>query len=190
MQGNESRIQFNSFQQTAFVLLRIAIGWHFLREGFVKLSHPSWTATGYLTVSWGPFADMMHGFASNPAWMGFINVFIPWALFLGGLGLMLGLFTRISIVVGMGLLAMFYFATPPWPWELTISSVEEWSTFINSVDHAQWAANQLIGNEGNYIIVNKNMIEFLALGALLTIDSGKMAGFDVLIHQWLFGRDK
>ena len=168
MQGNESRIQFTSLQQTAFVILRIAIGWHFLREGFVKLSHPSWTA----------------------AWMSFINVFIPWALFLAGLGLMLGLFTRISIVVSMGLLAMFYFATPPWPWELTISSVEEWSTFINSVDHAQWAAQQLIGNEGNYVIVNKNMIEFLALGALLTIDSGKMAGFDVMIHQWLFGKEK
>ena len=28
------------------VLVRVAIGWHFLYEGWVKLSEPGWTAAG------------------------------------------------------------------------------------------------------------------------------------------------
>lgn len=187
MLGNSKPLEFNALQQTAIIFLRVAIGWHFMREGFVKLSHPSWTAEGYLYVSWGPMAETLQGFANNPAMMSFVNVFIPWALFLSGLGLMLGLFTRISTLVAMGLLAMFYMATPPWPWELTLTSVTEWSQLQASMGSAQWAGNFIPGNEGNYIIVNKNLVEFLALGALLTLNTGKIAGIDAVISHWLFG---
>lgn len=168
-----------------FVVLRIAIGWHFAREGFVKLSHPSFSAVGYLANAYGPFSDIFHSFAANAAMMSFINVFIPWALFLAGMGLMLGLFTRVSIVVAMGCLAMFYCAAPPI--EPAMGAMTDWPVFETHLHSAQWAANMMKGNEGNYVLVNKNLIELLALGALLTIDSGKMAGFDAVISQWFGG---
>ena len=51
-------------QQTALVLLRTLIGWHFLYEGLVKLVWPAWTragvpmgrfsSAGYLRSSTGP----------------------------------------------------------------------------------------------------------------------------------------
>jgi len=42
----------------------------------------------------------------------------------------------------------------------------------------------MLNTEGNYMIVNKNLIEFLALAALLTINSGMICGLDVYVRQW------
>jgi thiosulfate dehydrogenase (quinone) large subunit len=188
-----SHLQFNTLQQIAIALLRIAIGWHFMREGWVKLATPGWTAEGYLSASVGPFAPMMHYFLASEAWMAFINVMMPWALFLTGLGLMLGLFTRIFCLVGIGLLAMFYFAMPPWDYALSeaaLYTTNEWSLFASSMQQAQWAGNQWAGSEGNYIIVNKNLIELLAIAVLLMLDSGKIFGFDAAIRQWFSAETK
>ena len=36
------------------IFLRLAIGWHFLYEGLMKLYNPDWTAFGYLASAQGP----------------------------------------------------------------------------------------------------------------------------------------
>mgnify|MGYP006271365801 CR=1 FL=1 len=190
MFSTASTLQLSGLQQFAVAILRIAIGWHFLREGWVKLSLPTWTAEGYLYASKGPFRELMLYFANDPNWMAFINVFIPWALFLSGLGLMLGLFTRISCLLGISLLAMFYIAMPPWDYTVTQAAMEstmDWATFSSNMGQAQWAGNQMYGNEGNYIIVNKNLVELLAVGALLTLQAGRYYGIDAVINQWFSG---
>jgi uncharacterized membrane protein YphA (DoxX/SURF4 family) len=45
------------------VLLRLAIGWHFLTEGLDKLQNPAWSSESYLRGSTGPLADYFRGVA-------------------------------------------------------------------------------------------------------------------------------
>jgi uncharacterized membrane protein YphA (DoxX/SURF4 family) len=42
------------------VLLRIAVGWHFLYEGLWKYEHPEFSAEGFLRQAKGPFARWYH----------------------------------------------------------------------------------------------------------------------------------
>jgi len=181
-------------QQFFFVLLRIGIGWHFLREGWVKLAQPTWSAAPYLTGSWGPFSPYFNQMAANESIMAFTNFMMPWAIFLVGLGLMLGLFTRLSCLVGVVLLIMFYCSAPPF--DLTFvtpdtmnaaisAGVSPWAQYESWLHHAQWAGKMMIGNEGNYLIVNKNLVELLALLALLTVNTGQIVGFDPYVRQFL-----
>ncbi len=92
-----------------------------------------------------------------------INSRTMWGLTIFGLLLILGLFTRISALGGAALLTMFYMAVPPWP------GIQE----IPSIEHN--------------LIVNKVLIEMLALLAIASMPSGKWFGADaiisVLIHR-------
>jgi uncharacterized membrane protein YphA (DoxX/SURF4 family) len=47
------------------VLLRLAIGWHFLFEGVAKLTDPTWTSEGYLREASGPLADWFQDVAGD-----------------------------------------------------------------------------------------------------------------------------
>ncbi len=184
MSNKEPRYHLTGTQQFFMVLLRLGIGWHFLREGWVKLVQPNWTAEWYLTATWGPFAPYFQQIANTDWLLQVSDIAMPWLLFLSGLGLMLGLFTRLSTVVAMVLLATFYLATPPWNMQM-LETMTNWTQYETWLHHAEWAGNLMIGSEGNYAIVNKNLIEFLALAALLAVNSGRMCGFDPLISQWL-----
>lgn len=42
------------------VILRIAIGWHFLYQGLWKLDNPSFTSAGFLSQAKGPWAERFH----------------------------------------------------------------------------------------------------------------------------------
>jgi thiosulfate dehydrogenase [quinone] large subunit len=77
-------------QLWAIVLLRVLIGWHFLYEGIAKLSLPSWSASGFLTQSRGPFASFFHGLAANPSALATSNFMTMWGLVAIGLGLIVG----------------------------------------------------------------------------------------------------
>jgi uncharacterized membrane protein YphA (DoxX/SURF4 family) len=82
-----------------------------------------------------------------------------WGLFLVGLFLLLGLFSRTACVAGAAFLLMFYLSMPPFPW-------------LPENPRA----------EGHYLFVNKNLIEMLALLTLATTHSGRWAGLDGLLH--------
>ena len=74
-------------QQTALVLLRTLIGWHFLYEGLVKLVWPAWTragvpfgrfsSAGYLRSSTGPFADLFRALA-DVSWLPWLDLLMAW----------------------------------------------------------------------------------------------------------------
>lgn len=191
--SNAPRYHLTGIQQFFLVLLRIGIGWHFLREGIVKLSDPTWTAIGYLSNSWGPLAPIFKGVAETPWMLSMSNFMMPWALTFVGLGLMLGLFTRTAILVGIGLLAMFYSAAPPIeampPYAEWGVEGFQWMPYLISLEHAQWAGKHMINCEGNYMYVNKNLIEMLALLALLTLNTGMSCGLDVYVRSW-FSKEK
>ncbi len=81
-----------------------------------------------------------------------------WALTLVGVCLMLGLFTRLAALGGVGLLAMYYLAIPPWPW---------------------LPDNPMA--EGSYFFIDKNFIEAVALMMIATSRIGRWGGLDALV---------
>src|SRR5262250_290802 len=100
-------------QRLTLVLLRTAIGWHFLYEGIYKLMLPGWTragdpvatwsAAGYLKAASGPLAGFFHALAQSRA-LGTIDSTLPIALVAIGVSLVAGLFTQAGCAGAMALL--------------------------------------------------------------------------------------
>jgi thiosulfate dehydrogenase (quinone) large subunit len=143
----------------AITLLRVVVGWHFLYEGVAKLTSPSWSAAGYLKQARGPFADLFRSLASQPNLLANADLITMWGLTLVGVFLILGLFTRLASLAGIGFILLFYLCNPPLV-----------GYFYS------------IPTEGSYLIVNKNLVELCALVVILVTDSGRFAGLDRLLH--------
>lgn len=145
-------------QLTWLVVLRVAIGWHFLYEGLIKLFNPAWSPLGYLMDSKGFLAPFYHWMASDPNVLKVVDVLNEWGLVLIGLGLVLGVFTRMAILSGMLLLAFYYLSHPP---------------FVG--------LSYALPSEGSYFIIDKVVIEFIALGVLYLFPTSRVIGIDRLI---------
>ena len=122
------------------LFLRVAVGWHFLYEGIIKLVQPDWSSEAYLRGSFGFLSGFYHWLGSGPGMvqvMDFLNV---WGMILLGAGLFVGLFIRISAGSGIILLLLYYFAYPPF-------------------------GDPSFGTspEGHYWIINRNLIEIAVL---------------------------
>lgn len=50
--------QYSTFAIIALVLLRLAVGWHFFREGSQKITDGKFSSTGFLSAAKGPFAPL------------------------------------------------------------------------------------------------------------------------------------
>lgn len=146
---------YSKWQLWSLVILRVAIGWHFLYEGIVKLLNPNWSSLGYLMDSQGLFAGMFHSIAGNPTLLNIMDFINVWGLVLIGAGLIVGLFTRIASIAGMVLLAFYYLSHP-----------------------AIIGANFAMPAEGNYLWVNKNLIELLTLWVIALFPTWKIIGLD------------
>ena len=142
-------------QKLWLVALRLGIGWHFLYEGLTKLANPNWSSVGYLLDSEGFLKQMFFNLAANPDLLKIIDIINIWGLVLIGLGLILGAFTRAAIISGMALLAFYYLSHPP---------------FIG--------LKYAVPSEGSYLIVNKNLVELLALGAIYCFPTWMEWGVD------------
>ena len=134
-----------NWKKLIITLFRVAIGWHFLYEGISKLLVGNWSAAGYLANATGPFAGFYHWMAASEGLMKIVDSMNMAGLVLIGMGLFLGVFIRISSVSGVVLLMLYYFAYPP------------------------FGGNLFGAAEGNLYIVNKNLIESLALVTLIFI---------------------
>ncbi|MGH9329153.1 MAG: DoxX family protein [Vicinamibacterales bacterium] len=143
----------------AITLLRVFIGWHFLYEGVAKLTSPSWSAAGYLKQARGPFAEFFRVLASQPNLLANADLVTMWGLTLVGAFLILGLFTRLASLAGIGFILLFYLCNPP---------------FVGYF--------YSIPTEGSYLIVNKNLVELGALIVILVTGSGRFAGLDRILH--------
>jgi thiosulfate dehydrogenase (quinone) large subunit len=151
------------FQKLWLTLLRLAIGWHFLYEGLAKLVNPNWSSVSYLMDSGGFMKQFFFNLAANPDVLKVIDLLNIWGLILIGLGLMLGAFTRVAIVSGMALLALYYLSHPP---------------FVG-IKYA-------VPMEGSYLVVNRILIEFIALAVLFVFPTWKEFGLDRLIFSSKF----
>ena len=79
-----------------------------------------------------------------------------------GVLLILGLFTRLASLGGIGFILLFYLGNPP---------------FVGYF--------YSLPTEGSYLIVNKNLVELCALVVILVTGSGRFAGLDRILHASL-----
>jgi uncharacterized membrane protein YphA (DoxX/SURF4 family) len=144
----------------ALTLLRLVIGWHFLFEGISKAFTPSWSSADFLLLSNWIFAGFFHWVAGNPAVLAVVDFAVTWGLILIGLALFAGIFDRTSAIAGMVLIAMFWLANPP----------------LTRLDFG-------VPHEGNYLVVDKNLVEFFALLVLSLFPTGKYLGLAVFLNK-------
>lgn len=149
---------WTGLQTLALVALRFAIGWHLLYEGVSKLANPYWTSAGYLDASRGFASEWFEWLALDPGRLALVDALNQWGLVALGLALMFGLLTRTATVLAIVLVVLYYAAAPAWV-------------------GFEYAFPQ----EGAYVIVNKNLIEILALFVTLAFPTGRLVGIDRLI---------
>ena len=159
--NTKSKTDFSLVTPWIFSIIRIAIGWHFLYEGISKIIAGSWSSAPYLAGSrwiFEPLFNAMAGSSSVIAVIDFINI---WGMILVGTGLMLGLFSRWASAGGALMLLFYFIAYPPIP------------GFMFGVPV-----------EGNYLWVNRNLIEFFVLTAFIFISPGYHFSIDRLYQKW------
>lgn len=152
---------YSNIQVFLMVTLRIIIGWYFLYEGIVKIANPDWSSFSYLMDSKGIFAGWFHSMATNTNLVTVIDWLNKWGLTMIGLGLMLGLLTRLALAFGIILLLMYYCSHPP----------------LASVTY-------LMPQEGSYLWVNKTLIELITLAVLFVFPTSHIFGIDRFISKW------
>ena len=94
----------------------------------------------------------------------FADFGVKWGLTVLGASLMLGIFSRFSSMLTALLVLSFYLAMPPLP---------------------GWPESPRL--EGHYLVVNKTLIEVIALLTLAFIPTGRWAGLDGLLQFMLPG---
>ena len=105
-----------NFQKISLFLLRVSLGGLFFYAGITKITvkllnlnvDPAWSAQKYLEGA-KAFSDF-YIFLASPALLPFINFINAWGLTLLGVSLILGIFVRLSSVLGIILMSLYYLA--------------------------------------------------------------------------------
>lgn len=153
-------MKFSFSQKFWLVALRMAIGWHFLYEGVSKLTNANWSSVGYLLDSEGFMKEFFINITAHPNLLGIVDQVNIWGLILIGLSLIFGLFSQYATIAGVILLSFYYLSHPP---------------FIGMRFSAP--------SEGSYLIVNKVLIELIALALLYVFPTNKEFGLDHYIFR-------
>lgn len=95
------------FQKVSLFLLRVSIGWLMFYAGITKILNPAWSAEGYLKGA-KTFASF-YGWLVTPNILPIVNFVNEWGLALLGISFILGVFTRISSILGAILMMLYYF---------------------------------------------------------------------------------
>jgi thiosulfate dehydrogenase [quinone] large subunit len=154
-------MKYTNFQLFWLVALRVLIGWHFLYEGLVKLANPNWSSVGYLLDSQGFMRSFFVSLASDQNTLAVVDFLNIWGLIAIGLGLILGLFSRPALLTGIILLAFYYLSHPPFA-----------------------GLKYALPLEGSYLVVNKILIEMVAMIVLFCFPTSKIIGIDRLLPDF------
>lgn len=150
--------QMSLSQRYALIFLRIFIGWHFLYEGLLKVYNPGWTARGFLMSSQGPLENLFVWMAGDGI-IGVVDFLNAYGLVAIGLGLVLGFMERPAALAGIILLFFYYLSHPP---------------FMGLTQ---------VGTEGSYWIVNKNLIEAVALLVIYYFPTARVFGLEQIFKR-------
>lgn len=152
---------YSPMQMTVLVSLRFLIGWHILYEGFSKLLIPNWSSFGFLQESKWLLAGFARWVMAHGDVLSVVDFLNTWGLIAIGLGLILGLFTRISSISGAALLLVYYVNNPP----------------LIGLEYT-------VPSEGSYLVVSKTLIESAALVVLAVFPTGSIFGLDMFISRF------
>mgnify|MGYP000881342228 CR=1 FL=1 len=125
-------------------LLRMAIGWQFLYEGLIKALSTDWSSAAFLSESKWLLSDLFHWIVAHPPFLQAVDFLNIIGLITVGLCLLLGVLIRTGCLIGIVLLTLYYIANP-----------------------ALIGAFSGLHSEGSYLLIDKNLIELLALVFLL-----------------------
>lgn len=151
---------YSKLQLTALVVLRLIIGWYLLYEGLSKLMNPSWSSAGFLVESQWIMAGFSRWVTSNSGVLEAVDLLNTWGLIAIGTGLILGLFSRIAAISGAILLLLYYLNSPP----------------LTGLEYSMPA-------EGNYLIINKTLIEAVTLVVLAIFPTSQTIGLDLFLSR-------
>jgi uncharacterized membrane protein YphA (DoxX/SURF4 family)/phosphoheptose isomerase len=133
------QIKQKNWGKVLITILRVGIGWHLLYEGVTKILAGNWTAYHFLSNTTGFLSGFYQFLASSPTLMKIVDLLNMYGLAVIGIALFIGVFTRFAAIGGVVLLALYYFAYPP------------------------FGTSLLRATEGHLFIVDKNFIEAMAL---------------------------
>ncbi len=93
---------------------RIALGWLFFYAGITKILNSEWSAAGYLksAKTFGGFYSWLAG----SDFLAITNFLNEWGLTLIGAALILGVFVRLSSVLGALMMLLYYFPGLEFPY--------------------------------------------------------------------------
>lgn len=152
---------YSKIQLAVLFLLRMLIGWHLLFEGLSKFFNPGWSSASFLKESQWIMSGVANWIISNPTVLSVADFLNIWGLIAIGLGLILGLFSRIAAFSGAILLLVYFFNNAP----------------IIGIEYS-------IPSEGSYLLVNKTLIESVSLLVLALFPTSNYLGLDALIKKW------
>jgi uncharacterized membrane protein YphA (DoxX/SURF4 family) len=148
-------------QRGLLTLLRIAIGWHFLYEGHAKFFSGTWTSAGYLDASRWVLGDAFQWMASHPGVIALVDAINIGGQIVVGLLLITGTLTRAASLAAIALLLLYYLANPPLV-----------------------GLGLAVPADGHYLVVDRNLIELLALALLAALPAMFLPGVD----RWFLWR--
>lgn len=156
-----------NIQLTTLVVLRLLIGWHLLFEGISKLVAPNWSSAGFLSESQWILSTVATWIISNDSVLEVVDFLNTWGLIAIGAGLILGLFGKIASYAGVILLILYYLTNPP----------------LTGLEYS-------MPTEGNYLIINKTLIEAVTLFLLSIFPTSHLVGLDLLLKKLLAHKNK
>ena len=162
----ESKI-YSPIQIFVLVALRVLIGWHILYEGISKLLIPNWSSLAFLQESKWILSGFSGWIISHPGVLSIVDFLNTWGLIAIGAGLILGLFTRIAAFSGAILLFIYYLNAAP----------------LIGLEYS-------VPSDGSNLVINKTLIESVALVALAVFPSGSFAGLDMLVSGFINSHNK
>lgn len=107
-------IRMTRIQKALLALLRISMGWLFFYAGITKVLNPEWSAAGYIKSA--KTFNAFYMWLAQPDVLPYVNWLNKWGLTLIGVCLILGIFVRISSILGAALMALYYFVVLQFPY--------------------------------------------------------------------------
>lgn len=155
-----SENNYSKSQLTFLLLLRFVVGWHILYEGISKVVNPQWTSANFLQESQGILSSLSNWIISNTNILAVADFLNIWGLVAIGLGLIFGFLFKPAAIIGSFLVFIYYLSVPPMiGYEYTLPS------------------------DGSNLVVNRTLIEAIALFGLALFPTSRIFGLDFFIYS-------
>lgn len=155
-----SENKYTKSQLTFLLVIRFVIGWHVLYEGISKVLNPQWTSANFLQESQGILSGLSNWILSNADMLAVVDFLNLWGLVLIGLGLIFGFLFKPAAIAGSILVFIYYLSVPPLVgYEYTLPS------------------------DGSNLIINRTLIEAIALFGLALFPTNRIFGLDYFIYS-------